>query len=615
MESPRTGAPSRRATLASVAAGATSLVGGCARRLRTVTAWEPSSQVSLRIKTSPADADPYALRAARAVAKWFRAAGVDAEVSPVAREELLRQVLLNGEFDLFVARLPERFRSPDGLYPLLHSRFADAPGWQNPFGYANLDVDGLLETQRRVAGERRRDVVDRIGRAVAETQPFTVLAFPDDIRAARSDRYRNWHLADLRSPLGYLTLDRVPDDSGYRPDGTTPEDAGGDVLRLAVTDRRATENLNPLAVEFRRHGVLTGLLYDPLGYETGPGTVEPWLAESWAFTEDRGEPRARVRLRGDLKWHDGEPLTASDVAFTYALLADTSLGTARRDGEENRDDPVPAPRFQGRNSLVDGVRAIDETTVEFQFVDCDAGVATRAFTVPVLPEHVWADRTGPASVGGIVIGGATEALVTNNLPPVGSGPLRFVRNTPRESLVLERFDRHFLARDPSGGLPARMAGAPVFDRLSVRVVGSDVTAVEMVADGDADVTGTAVGAPTVPRIGRADELDLLVDRSEAPYVLGYNARHPPLTNPRFRNTLARLIDGAYLAETVFEGYARPAASPLAGTGWLPSDLRWDGADPVTPFIGSDGELDVRRARDAFRDAGYQYDGGDLVEAN
>jgi peptide/nickel transport system substrate-binding protein len=65
---------------------------------------------------------------------------------------------------------------------------------------------------------------------------------------------------------------------------------------------------------------------------------------------------------------------------------------------------------------------------------------------------------------------------------------------------------------------------------------------------------------------------------------------------------------------VFEGYARPAVSLLAGTDWLPGDLRWNDHDPVTPFLGSAGELDVDRARAAFRDAGYRYEGGTLVEA-
>ncbi len=612
----------RRAVLGTLAAGAAAGTGGCVRRLRTIAGWQSSKQVSLQIKAPPTDADPYALRIARAMEGWFRAAGIDASIVPVDEGELHRQVLLNDEFDLFVARGEDRFQDPDALYSLLHSRFAEAPGWQNPFGYTNLEADELLETQRRTDGDRRREAIAELQRTIARTQPFTVVAFPDDIRATRDTHFTNWWAADLRSPTGYLTLDRAPGIEDDQEDGDGGGDDQGDgtsrnaTLRTATTDMRATENLNPLSVEYRRTGVLTGLLYDSLGIGIGTGTPPtPWLAETWEFTQTRGAPRATLQLRPDLQWHDGEPLTADDVAFTYALLADTTLGSADGSDGEDSDTRIPAPRFRGRTELVEDATAHDRRTIEFRFVECIPQVATRALTVPILPRHVWEDRTAPASVGGIEFGPATEALVTNNIPPVGSGPLRFVRNTPRETLVLEPFDDHFLARGADVELPRGAAGGPAFDRLVVQVVGSDATAVGMVENGDADVTGTPVGASSVPRIGRAGELDLLVRRSGAPYVIGYNARRPPLTNPRVRNTLARLIDQASLADTVFEGYARPEASPLAGTGWLPSDLRWDGANPMTPFLGTDGELDVERARSAFREAGYQYDDGTLLEAD
>ena len=592
------------------------------RRIRTIAGWQSTSQVSLGIKAPPADDDPYALRIARAVADWLRTAGIDAQVVPVAQRELHRQVLLNDEFDLFVTRGQDRFQGPDALYSLLHSRFAEAPGWQNPFGYTDIEVDERLETQRRTDGSRRYEATAELQRIIARTQPFTVVAFPDDIRATRDSYYTNWLTADLHTPIGYLTLDRA---SGE--DGESDPERRRDTLRMATTDRRATENLNPLSVEYRGSGLLTGLLYDSIGVTDRTGTITPWLADAWSFSASRGRPRATVRLRSDLRWHDGEPLTAADVAFTYTLLADTSLGSEEGDddeegegegegegGEEN-DSPIPAPRFRGRSALVEDAVTRGPRTVEFQFVECTPTVATRAFTVPVLPEHVWTERTRPASVGGIEFGPATEALVTENIPPVGSGPLRFVRNTPREALVLERFEEHFLAREDAADLPYGTAAGPAFDRLGLRVVGTDATAVELVADGEADVTGTPVGAETVPRIGRASDLDLLVNRSETPYVIGYNARRPPLTNPRFRHTLARLVDQAHLVGTVFDGYARPAVSPLAGTDWLPPDLRWEGTNPVTPFLGTDGELDVERARSAFVEIGYRYDDGALVEAD
>ncbi|WP_049985295.1 ABC transporter substrate-binding protein [Halobellus rufus] len=126
------------------------------------------------------------------------------------------------------------------------------------------------------------------------------------------------------------------------------------------------------------------------------------------------------------------------------------------------------------------------------------------------------------------------------------------------------------------------------------------------------MTGTPIGADLVPRIGRTGGLDLVVDRSSAAYLLGYNTQRAPLTNPRFRNTLARLVDRSSLLADVFDGYMRPAVTLLDGTEWSPDDLEWSGSDPITPFLGVDGELNLEAVRSEFRDAGFQYQDGKLV---
>ncbi|WP_144906264.1 ABC transporter substrate-binding protein [Halobellus captivus] len=599
----------RRAVLGTLAAGATASVSGCLRRARSVAGWDSMEQVSLRIKTLPADSDPYALHAARMITSWYQAAGIDAQVVPVSEEELLRQVLLGNDFEIFLARSPTREQDPDILYGLLHSRFADTRGWQNPFGFADLDVDEWLEEQRRATGERRQDIVGDLLESSSRSQPFTVLCSADEIRAARRENYRNWYGASLHSTYGYLALERVSE-TGSTDDGSESEEA---TLRIVGTDRRPTENLNPLSVEHRRSGVLTGLLYDPIGYATSDG-MSPWLAESWSFSDGDGGPEATVRLRPDRTWHDGEPLTAEDVAFTFAMLSDTTLGSSddgTEDDETEADTQVPSPRFYGRSELVDEVTVTSDTVAVIQFTDCSPRVATRAFTVPILPKHVWEERTDRVSISGIEISDATEALVTNNIEPVGSGPLRFVQNTPRDSLVLEPFEDHFLA-DDSDERGIAQIGAPQFDRLELQIVGSDNAAVGVVADADADVTATPVGADTVPQIGRASDLELVVNRSTSPYLLGYNTQIPPLTNPRFRHALARLVDRSFLVSDVFNGYANPAVTLLDGTEWVPEDLRWDGDDPTTPFLGTDGELDIARVREEFRNAGFQYEDGVLV---
>jgi peptide/nickel transport system substrate-binding protein len=246
-------------------------------------------------------------------------------------------------------------------------------------------------------------------------------------------------------------------------------------------------------------------------------------------------------------------------------------------------------------------------------------VAARALQVPILPEHVWSERTDVATIAGFEFDvETTEALVTNNEDPVGSGPIRFVEATAEESVVFERNPDHFLVRadatdgeaDPAAGVPDRFRGKPAFGRLRIEVSPSDIAAVQAVGDGLADATASTLGPDAVPRIGREADARLVTGRSGGFYHVGYNARRAPLSNPRFRAVVASLIDKETLVDAAFSGYAEPAASPLAATPeWVPDDLRWEDRerDPVHPFVGESGSPDVERAREMLREAGYRFD--------
>ena len=573
--------------------GATAATAGCVRRGEALLNRDTPEQVSLTIKAPPADDDVHATRIARFLAVQLKAVGIDASVVPLAREEMWRHVLLNHNFDLYVGQFPEA-HDPDFLRPLLHSRFDAEPGWQNPFGYANLSVDDLLDAQRIQTGTTRRKTVTSIQNAIAREQPFSVVAFPYEVRAVRRDRVGNWGVDGLHESLGYLSLRQLNDQVGT-PQTGTPRAVSP--LRVTTTDPRITENLNPLAVEFRGSGVTTDLLYDRLARYVD-GQFRPWLATDWHWRSTGSSAVADVSLREGLAWHDGEPLTADDVVFTYEFLGDTSLGSL--------ETPVPAPRFRGRSSLVDSVEVLGKRRVRFRFAASPA-VATRALTVPVLPEHVWADLTGQAKVAGIDMNTpATEALIWNNGSPVGSGRLQFRSATYRESVTLEPFGDHFLADTTVDNVPGRYAGQLGYDRLRFVVVPSSDAAVELLGDGEVDATGSPIDPSLVPVIGRDTALELHTTTSRSFYHVGYNLRRSPLRNPRFRRAVARLLDKPYLVDEVFDGYAAPAVSPLAETPWLASGLRWEGRDPELPFPGDHGELDVPSARDAFTEAGYRY---------
>ena len=603
---------SRRAALAGVGLAAGSA--GCIGRARNIMGREGASQLVLEIRAAPADEDPHGIRIARTLAENLNAVGVDARVTALSRADLRRTVLLNHDFDVYVGQYTEVLPfDPDALYGLTHSQFTAEPGWQNPFGFTDLTVDDLLEAQRTASESERPAVVAELQRAMCEQQPFTVVGFPDALAAARTDRFVGWEAGPPVSAIGLLGLTRADDRA---------EDGEPTTLRLATTDGRIAENWNPIAAEYRRYGTFVSLVYDRLATTDGERVI-PWLAREWEWTDPQ---TLEVTLR-DGTWHDGDPLTAADVAFTYAFLRDTSMGST--------EAPVPAPRLRGRSSVVESAVAVDESTVRLTVGEVTPRVGERALQVPVLPAHVWKDRTETATVGGLDFDiETTEALVTPNEAPVGSGPMRFVEATPGERVVFERNPDHFLARlgsndagesnDAEGSaesvasVPARYRGKPAFDRLEVDVVGSDVAAVQRVADGYVDGTASNLGPDAVPRIGREDDARLVGTRSAAFYYVGYNARRAPLSNPRFRGIVASLIDKTTLVDQAFAGYARPAASPLAASPeWVPDDLRWGDdrdRDPVYPFRGEDGAVDVKAVREALEEMGYRYNASDELLA-
>lgn len=578
-----------RRTLLTSAAGALTASAGCLDRFQASVNRDTPEQVSLSITTVPADEDVVSLRIARHLAENLKTAGIDVGLQLVATEQLRRNVLLNQDFELYIGQYPG-YIDPDYLYGLLHSRFSEEPGWQNPFGYVNVPgADEPLETQRRSTGATRSDALSTLTSTVRKEAPFSVVAYPEESRAVRTDRYAGWNYRSLESPLGYLGLEER--------DASQRGEREADTLHLGITGGRITNNLNPLAVVHRHRWIVVGLLYDSLARYIEDG-IEPWLASDWSWDDDR----LRVELREGLTWHDGEALTADDVAFTYRLLRDTTL-TAEH-------PTVPAPCFRSRSTLVEEVEAIGERTVELT-IDAAPEVGLRALTVPILPTHVWEQRTSLTSIAGFDLDYVTEALISNNMEPVGSGPLRFDAVTSDSRLELVRNDEHFLTELSSDGPLGAFAGGPPYERMIFVSSPSQANLIERLQAGDLDASGEAVLISEIPRVEGASEVDLESEDVSAYYHVGFNARNAPLSNPRFRWALSRLFDREYIRAEVFKGFATPALSPIAvgdsGDEWHPNH--------EAGFLGESGTgtVDPERARELFEEVGYIYsENGELV---
>lgn len=577
----------RRALLAGASVGATSALAGCWERLWSQAETASPEQVSVTIKTVPADDDKLAAAIASQLRENYRAAGIEASHEPVTEADLYRDVLLEDDYDVFVAR-HSGLDDCDALYGLLHSRFNSEQGWQNPFHFTDVTADEYLEDQRSAAEDERGDVLADLIEHLHQTVPYTVVAYPHAICGVH-DRLGSVP-APPRRPHEYM---RILAHEGY--------DRRDRPLEIGVYGEELTERLNPLTVDRNRIDGLLGLLYDPLARRIDDVYV-PWLAEDVEWDQE-GRLTARVSLREGLEWHDGEPLVASDVAFTLDLLTDTSMGAV--------EDTVPAPRFRSRRTLIDGVELYGPRTFDLAFVDTTREVARRALTIPVLPEHVWAERSE------LVADRHPEALAHDNDDPVGSGLFATGEASGSNTFELEPFDDHVFRGTTDR--PSVLEGFSRFEGLRFRIAPNPGALIEALDEGEIDVTASGVPPSRVGEIRESTVASTVSEPTDDFYLIGYNHHHPELGNPHFRRICSKLIDRDHAVDEPFEGFAEVPRSPNGLVGihddvWEADGQFVDHVDPdLLSFPGTDGEVDPVRARDLFREIHYSYENGDLIE--
>ncbi|MCU4716561.1 ABC transporter substrate-binding protein [Halapricum hydrolyticum] len=564
----------RRQVVAGGAAGVAALSGGCLGSVRNLLGLASASQVSLRVVAPPVDWDRRANEIAGQLVNRLEKVGVDTRFPLLPPEQFREQILYRRDFDVYVGTMPVR-SDPDFLRPLLTSTRTNELGWQNPFGFTDKALDERLDAQRRQAGADRADVVRDMLQTIAGEQPFVPIATDRAIAAVRTDAFAGWERTRLRDPTWLFEIEPVE------------ESVDGQTLRVTAKDKRITERLNPLVPWINEFDLVRSLLYDPLAryYD---GAVRPWLAREWSIDGDE----LTVTLRPGLRWHDGEPLTAEDVRFTYQFVSDTSL--------DSTEAVYPAPTFQRQASLVDEVTVLGERQVRMR-MDASGAVAPDALTVALLPKHIWESRTNVVDAQT----GLTRAITHGNTDAIGSGPMALKSRRRERSLRLSRVGNHPVNRDDDSEL-ARRFGPLAFTELVVRVTPSDLTMVSFLEEGKADVTVPHLDNEVVSRIVTNDELSVATSPSRTLYHVGFNARRRPLRTPGFRRAVAHLINKASVVDSVFGGYADPHTSPVLDESWIPGNIRWNGGDPEVPFAGVEDELDADRAREHFRAAGFHY---------
>jgi peptide/nickel transport system substrate-binding protein len=272
--------------------------------------------------------------------------------------------------------------------------------------------------------------------------------------------------------------------------------------------------LNPVLAPYTqaRQDVLP-LVFAGLVRADAEGNVSPDLAERWTVSDDGRE--YLVALRPGLTWHDGEPLTAEDVAFTVRL--------------------IQAADHQGSQDLAElwrgvVVEVVDSATVRFRLPSPLASFAEH-LTLGLLPRHALEGVTASAL-----------PLHEFNRAPVGSGPYRVASLDP-DQIALERYpDYH--------GVPPRLA------RIELRIFAERNAALDALLGGRVDGLGD-LRVEEVRRLETSPGVAIysLPERAKVA-LLTMNVQAPILDQPPVRQAIARAIDRDRLIEDALAGPGR-----------------------------------------------------------
>lgn len=306
-----------------------------------------------------------------------------------------------------------------------------------------------------------------------------------------------------------------------------PEPVGAQTLNLG--NNASATSLDPHFYTATPNLEISKQIFEGLTRMDAEGRVTPGLAESWR----QAEPTVwEFLLRDGVRFHDGTPFAAEDVAFTLARVPRV---------EGSPGSFVVFTRSVGR------VEVVGPRTVRLHTREPD----------PLLPANLaWV-----MMLSRTLHGAATTPGFNDGRLAIGTGPYRFAAFVPGERVELLRNPDHW-------------GGGPDWDRVVNRVIRNPAARTAALLSGDVDIIN-GVPSSDIARL-RADPrlrveeatglrlvyLGLDAARPESPFVRGPQGEAlagNPLRDARVRRALSLAIDRAAIAERIMEGAATPTA--------------------------------------------------------
>lgn len=323
------------------------------------------------------------------------------------------------------------------------------------------------------------------------------------------------------------------------------------------------DTLNPgMAILVEAYTIFE-LVYDSMYDLNLDGSFTLSLAESASVSDDGTV--WTFKIRDGVKWHDGQPLTAEDVAWTYNLYKDTP----------------EYPYLSGYyTTYFDTIEATANNEVVLTLTEAIPNIESQLVFLYVLPKHVWE---------------GVDKLEYENTEMIGSGPFKMAEYVQNEFVHLTANKEHF-------------SSPPKVDEVIFQTFANQDALVQAIKTGQVDMVtempNTAaeslksdsnielvVGAPLAP--GVTDIIFNQVDPQNCPEDGGLCTGHPALRDRNVRLAMAHATDKQRIIDVILLGLGSPGLTLIPdGLGvWYNDSL-------------SDYEFDTAKANKILDDAGY-----------
>jgi peptide/nickel transport system substrate-binding protein len=303
------------------------------------------------------------------------------------------------------------------------------------------------------------------------------------------------------------------------------------------------------------------------------GTFSPELADSFETSEDG--LTWTFHIRDGIMWHDGEPLTAQDLAFTYNFY------------KSHEDFPF----LNVNTAYFDTIEAPDDSTVVITLTEAIPNMETQLIFLYVLPEHIWGSLEGDA-------GAEFE-----NVEMIGTGPFKMKDYRQGEFVHLEADKDHFLY-------------PPKVDELIFQTFDNQDALVQAIQTGQVDMI-TEMPNTGVPALRNAENVavvsgtplspsvtDIIINQTaeeNCPPDDGICSGHPALKDKVVRQAMSHATDKQNMIDVLLLGLGTP------GLTLIPDSMGVWYNDSIQDYA-----FDIAAANQMLDDAGYADTDGDGI---